>query len=213
MRSILLAIILSVSQLLSFSLSAAQATNISDHPEKVSPLLPGLTAPALMLQDNNGKAIDLSKLYQDKTTVLVVYRGGWCPYCSRQLAGLQKIEKEIVELDAQVVAVSPDRPQAMSKSNISSPNYRLLSDNQLALTQALGLAYYLDDKTAKAYRDRMGVQFVDLDGKSRVALPVPAVFVIDKAGLIQFQYANPNYKVRLEESVLLAAVRAASNLK
>ncbi|KAF7785368.1 hypothetical protein PRUB_a4925 [Pseudoalteromonas rubra] len=213
MRSILLAITLSVSQLLSFSLSAAQATNISDHPEQVSPLLPGLTAPALTLQDNNAKAIDLGKLYQDKTTVLVVYRGGWCPYCSRQLAGLQKIEKQIVELDAQIVAVSPDSPEALSKSTISSPNYRLLSDNQLALTQALGLAYYLDDKTAKAYRDRMGVQFVDLDGKNRVALPVPAVFVIDKAGLVQFQYANPNYKVRLEESVLLAAVRAASNLK
>ncbi|QTL36335.1 peroxiredoxin-like family protein [Pseudoalteromonas viridis] len=213
MRSILVAFILTVTQLLSFSASAAQATNISEHPEQVAPLLPGLTAPTLTLQDNNAKAVDLAKLYQDKTTVLVVYRGGWCPYCSRQLAGLQKIEKQIVELGAQVIAVSPDSPQALSKSNISSPNYRLLSDDQLALTQALGLAYYLDDKTAKAYRDRMGVQFVDLDGKSRVALPVPAVFVIDKAGLVQFQYANPNYKVRLEESVLLAAVRAASNLK
>ncbi|MCF2910940.1 AhpC/TSA family protein [Pseudoalteromonas sp. DL2-H2.2] len=213
MRSILIALTLTVTQLLSFSASAAQATNISEHPEQVAPLLPGLTAPTLTLQDNNAKAVDLAKLYQDKTTVLVVYRGGWCPYCSRQLAGLQKIEKQIVELGAQIVAVSPDSPQALSKSNISSPNYHLLSDDQLALTQALGLAYYLDDKTAKAYRDRMGVQFVDLDGKSRVALPVPAVFVIDKAGLVQFQYANPNYKVRLEESVLLAAVRAASNLK
>ncbi|WP_125784625.1 peroxiredoxin-like family protein [Pseudoalteromonas rubra] len=213
MRSILVAFTLTVTQLLSFSASAAQATNISEHPEQVAPLLPGLTAPTLTLQDNNAKAVDLAKLYQDKTTVLVVYRGGWCPYCSRQLAGLQKIEKQIVELGAQVIAVSPDSPQALSKSSISSPNYRLLSDDQLALTQALGLAYYLDDKTAKAYRDRMGVQFVDLDGKSRVALPVPAVFVIDKAGLVQFQYANPNYKVRLEESVLLAAVRAASNLK
>ncbi|WP_125721282.1 peroxiredoxin-like family protein [Pseudoalteromonas rubra] len=213
MRAILVALTLTVTQLLSFSASAAQATNISEHPEQVAPLLPGLTAPTLTLQDNNAKAVDLAKLYQDKTTVLVVYRGGWCPYCSRQLAGLQKIEKQIVELGAQIVAISPDSPQTLSKSNISSPNYRLLSDDQLALTQALGLAYYLDDKTAKAYRDRMGVQFVDLDGKSRVALPVPAVFVIDKAGLVQFQYANPNYKVRLEESVLLAAVRAASNLK
>ncbi|MCG7537627.1 peroxiredoxin-like family protein [Pseudoalteromonas sp. OOF1S-7] len=213
MRSILVAFTLTVTQLLPFSASAAQVTNISEHPEQVAPLLPGLTAPTLTLQDNNAQAVDLAKLYQDKTTVLVVYRGGWCPYCSRQLAGLQKIERQIVELGAQIVAVSPDSPQALSKSSISSPNYRLLSDDQLALTQALGLAYYLDDKTAKAYRDRMGVQFVDLDGKSRVALPVPAVFVIDKAGLVQFQYANPNYKVRLEESVLLAAVRAASNLK
>ncbi|RXF01162.1 AhpC/TSA family protein, partial [Pseudoalteromonas sp. PS5] len=71
---------------------------------------------------------------------------------------------------------------------------------------------FLDDNTALAYRNKLGVNFVDLDGKDKVALPVPAVFVIDKKGLIQFQYANPNYKVRLDESVLLAAVKAASQL-
>ena len=27
-------------------------------------------------------------------TVLIVYRGGWCPYCNAQLADMQEIEKE-----------------------------------------------------------------------------------------------------------------------
>ncbi|MCF2859951.1 AhpC/TSA family protein [Pseudoalteromonas sp. SMS1] len=192
--------------------SAATITNISNSPESVSPLLPGLQAPALTLKNSEGKAIDLSTLYKNKTSIVVVYRGGWCPYCTRQLKGIQAIESQIASLGAQIIAVSPDSPKALAKSTIESPNYLLLSDNKMAYAQALGLAYFLDNKTATAYRNKLGVNFVDLDGNDRVALPVPAVFVIDKRGLVQFQYANPNYKVRLDEKVLLAAVTAASKL-
>ncbi|MBQ4846642.1 AhpC/TSA family protein [Pseudoalteromonas sp. MMG013] len=192
---------------------AAQVTNIESAPERVRPLLPGLDAPQLTLRNKDNKSVNLNSLYADnKATVIVVYRGGWCPYCSRQLAGIQKIEAQIAGYGAKIIAVSPDSPAALAKSKIDSPNYQLLSDSKLALAQALGVAYFLDEKTAKAYRDRMGVNFVDLDGQSKVALPVPAVFVVDKKGLVQFQYTNPNYKVRLDESVLLAAVKAASIL-
>jgi peroxiredoxin len=86
----------------------------------------------------------------------------------------------------------------------------LLSDDSLTLAQTLGLAFYLDDKTAKIYRNKLGVNFVSLEGEAKVALPVPAVFVIDTNGLVHFQYANPNYKVRLTEDLLLAAVKSVS---
>ncbi|MEJ6476835.1 peroxiredoxin-like family protein [Pseudoalteromonas piscicida] len=191
-------------------LNAAEITNIAAAPEQVSPLLPGMNAPTLQLKDKSGKTIDLAKRYQENISVLVVYRGGWCPYCSRQLAGIQEIEPQLIKMGAQIIAIAPDSPEALAKSTIESPHYQLLSDNEMRMSQALGLAYYLDDKTALAYRNKLGVNFVDLDGKDKVALPVPAVFVVDKKGLIQFQYANPNYKVRLDENVLLAAVKAAS---
>ncbi|WP_419149586.1 peroxiredoxin-like family protein [Pseudoalteromonas 'SMAR'] len=202
-------LVLSLVLLLSTSVTAAEISNIAAAPEQVRPLLPGLQAPQLALQDKAGKTVDLAELYKQKLTVLVVYRGGWCPYCSRQLARIQTIESQVVELGAQIVAVAPDAPEALAKSTIESPNYQLLSDDKMELSQALGLAYFLEDKTADMYRNKLGVNFVDLDGNSRVALPVPAVFVIDQQGLIQFQYANPNYKVRLDEQVLLAAVKAA----
>ncbi|PCK31654.1 peroxiredoxin-like family protein [Pseudoalteromonas piscicida] len=191
-------------------LNAAEITNIAAAPEQVSPLLPGMNAPTLQLKDKSGKTIDLATRYQENISVLVVYRGGWCPYCSRQLAGIQEIEPQLIKMGAQIIAIAPDSPEALAKSTIESPHYQLLSDNEMRMSQALGLAYYLDDKTALAYRNKLGVNFVDLDGKDKVALPVPAVFVVDKKGLIQFQYANPNYKVRLDENVLLAAVKAAS---
>ncbi|NMM42355.1 peroxiredoxin-like family protein [Pseudoalteromonas arctica] len=203
-------ILLACALLITANVHAATATNITNQAEKVSPLLPGLTVPALTLKDKNGKNVVLAERFAEKTTVLIVYRGGWCPYCSKQLANVQKIEAELAELGAQIIAVSPDSPEKLAETKIDSPNYQLLSDDSLLLSQTLGLAYYLDDKTATIYRDKLGVNFVSVKGKEKVALPVPAVFVIDKQGLVHFQYANPNYKVRLTESLLLAAVKSVS---
>lgn len=203
-------LLISALLVLSSQATAATANNIADSAEQVSPLLPGLTVPSIVLKDQNSKNVSLTERFKEKTTVLIVYRGGWCPYCSKQLANVQKIEKELADLGAQIIAVSPDSPEKLAESKIDSPNYQLLSDDSLALSQALGLAFYLDDKTAKIYRNKLGVSFVSIDGKAKVALPVPAVFVIDKSGLVNFQYANPNYKVRLTENLLLAAVKSVS---
>jgi peroxiredoxin len=38
-------------------------------------------------------------------------------------------------------------------------------------------------------------------------LPVPAVFAIDRDGVINFAYTNADYKVRLPADELLAAAR------
>ena len=195
---------------LSSQVIAATATNIAESAEQVSPLLPGLAVPDIELKDQYGKTVSLAERFKEKTTVLIVYRGGWCPYCSKQLANVQKIEKELADLGAQIIAVSPDSPEKLAESKITSPNYQLLSDDSLLLAQKLGLAFYLDDKTAKIYRNKLGVNFVSLEGEVKVALPVPAVFVIDTNGLVNFQYANPNYKVRLTEDLLLAAVKSVS---
>lgn len=191
--------------------SAAVITNISDSAEGVSPLLPGLSVPDVTLKDTQGQPVALKKLLANKPTVLVVYRGGWCPYCSKQLKNIQNIEQQIAEMGLQIIAVSPDSPEKLAQSTISSPTYQLLSDDQLALAQAMGLAFFLDDKTAKVYRNKLGVNFVGLDGEQKVALPVPAVFVLDTQGMVHFQYANPNYRVRLSEPLLLAAAKQVMN--
>ena len=44
------------------------------------------------------------------------------------------------------------------------------------------------------------------------ALPVPAVYVIDRSGKIVFDYVNPDFKVRLPAGELvMAADQAASS--
>ncbi len=206
LKTFLKSLLLGAALILSSQISqAATITKISDSAEQVSPILPGLIIPDSTLKNTEGKPVSIKDIVSKKPTILVVYRGGWCPYCSKQLANIQKIEQQLVAKGFQIIAVSPDSPEKLSESTISSTNYQLLSDDQLSFTQSLGLAFYLEDKVAEIYRNKLGVNFVTLDGEEKVALPVPAVFVLDTQGRVHFQYANPNYKVRLSEQLLLAA--------
>ena len=98
---------------------AATITNISESAQQVSPILPGLIIPDAALKNTNGEPVSMTQLINKKPTVLVVYRGGWCPYCSKQLANIQKVEQQLTEKGFQIIAVSPDSPEKLSESKIS----------------------------------------------------------------------------------------------
>jgi cytochrome oxidase Cu insertion factor (SCO1/SenC/PrrC family) len=78
-------------------ISAAKITaQVPEKPEDVSPLLIGETLPNATLINSAGVDVQFIDLIKEKPTVLVFYRGGWCPYCNVQLSGLGAIESEII---------------------------------------------------------------------------------------------------------------------
>jgi peroxiredoxin len=97
--------------------------------------------------------------------------------------------------------------QLRATSEKNKTNYRLLSDSSMAASRALGIAFRVDDETAKKYRE-YGIDLQKSSGYSHQQLPVPAVFLVGRDGTIHFSYVNPNYKVRLAPEVLMAAARA-----
>jgi len=42
---------------------------------------------------------------------------------------------------------------------------------------------------------------------------VPAVYLVDGEGMITFHYVHPDYKIRLDPDLLLAAARAGQTKK
>ena len=88
--------------------SATLNAQVPQNAEDISPLLIGEKLPEAMLLDEDGKPINLNKEIAKKKTVLVFYRGGWCPFCNMQLASLAEAESEILKLGYQIIAVSPD---------------------------------------------------------------------------------------------------------
>jgi peroxiredoxin len=76
----------------------------------------------------------------------------------------------------------------------------------MCAAQALGVAFRVDDAGVERLRG-MKMDIEKDSGEKHHVLPVPAVFVVDADGTIHFSYANPNYKVRLDPQLLLAAVR------
>jgi peroxiredoxin len=152
---------------------------------------------------------DLNAAASQKPAVLIFYRGGWCPYCSTHLGQLQSIESQLVEMGFQVIAVSPDRPEllntAVEKQDLK---FQLLSDNDMTAATALGIAFKLDDATVAKYKKHYNIDIEADSGKIHHLLPVPSVFIINREGIITFTYVNPNYKVRIDPTLLLAAAES-----
>ena len=119
-----------------------------------------------------------------------------------QLGKLQEIESQLIDLGYQILAISPDTPETLQPTvDKHKLNFSIYSDTGLAAAKALGIAFRLDDDTAKQYAG-FGIPL----GEEQ-ALPVPAVFVYNK-GKLTFEYVHPDYKIRLSPDVLLAAAKA-----
>ncbi|RMG56015.1 MAG: hypothetical protein D6723_01360 [Acidobacteria bacterium] len=126
-----------------------------------------------------------------------------------QLGQLRKIESQLIALGYQLIAISADRPERLRQSiQKHQLHYRLLSDSQMTAARAFGLAYKVDDRTVERYK-KLGIDLEEASGEKHHLLPVPAAFVIGTDGVIKFAYVNPNYKVRVDPDVLLAAAKAA----
>lgn len=181
---------------------------IANKVEDVQPLLVGNDVPAVELKTVEGEAIDLRTAIGGKPTLLVFYRGGWCPYCTLQLAELRKLEPDLVKQGVQVIAISPDRPAALRETMDGSKlHYTLLSDSSARAIQAFGVAFKVADEQIERYLG-FGVDLEKASGSDHHALPAPGVFLVDKAGIIQFTYVNPDYRTRVPQRLVRAAVDA-----
>lgn len=169
----------------------------------------GDAIPDVMLRTEDNKEVKLRALVLEKPTVLIFYRGGWCPFCTRHLKDLAGIEKDLVAADAQLLAISPDQPSKLKATpGRDQLAYRLLSDSAAEAAKAFGIAFKVDDKTIEKYKG-YGINLDTASGKDHHLLPHPAVYVVDRRGKINFAHFNPDYKVRLESKQILEAVRAA----
>lgn len=176
---------------------------VPSKPEDISPLLVGEQIPVLRMLKSSGEMFDLNKSVSETPTILVFYRGGWCPYCSKHLAGLQEIEKDLGKMGYQIIAVSTDSPDNLSKTMSKEKlSYTLLSDADLSAAKQFGIAFKSPQNYDKFLPETSGGKNVDK------LLPVPSVFILNKNGNILFEYINPNITQRLSASLLMAVATA-----
>jgi peroxiredoxin len=184
--------------------SATLNAQVPQNAEDISPLLIGEKLPEAMLLDEDGKPINLNEEIAKKKTVLVFYRGGWCPFCNMQLASLAEAESEILKLGYQIIAISPDDYKNLKPSvEKNKANYKLLADPDGSFLKDIGIAFTPSDGTI-SYIVKKTV------GKTTEVLPVPTVLVLNTEGEILFEYISPNYKQRISTELLLAVL---GNLK
>ncbi|ASJ97717.1 peroxiredoxin-like family protein [Shewanella marisflavi] len=182
---------------------------IAESPTTISPLLNGQQVPEVLVKDLLGETVELKQLLQGKPSVIFFYRGGWCPFCNAQMGQLQAIEGDLLKMGFQLIGISPDAPEELRASMTKNDlNYTLVSDADLNAMRAFGLAYFSSQSITERYMSKMQLNnrlWKNAAGEERLVLPVPAVYITDKTGLVHFQYLNPNYKVRADPKLILTA--------
>lgn len=71
--------------------SPAQTLTLADGPDQVRRLDVGDPAPAFTAYEVDGSPYAFDPAALERPTVLITFRGGWCPYCNGQLAGLRNV--------------------------------------------------------------------------------------------------------------------------
>jgi peroxiredoxin len=194
MKKLLLRI--SIFLLAVFNVQAQVAENATD----VRPLLIGESVPDLTITSAEGHREKLPVIANGKPTVLLFYRGGWCPYCNLHLSDIRTVEDKIINLGYQIIAISPDSPENLNVTiEKDKLNYRLYSDSSGELTEAMGIAFKAPERSLDRLLDYSA-------GQNPGFLPVPSVFVLNSEGKIVFEYVNPDYKIRLSGKLLLAVL-------
>jgi len=68
----------------------------------------GQTLPAFDVAAVGGGKISIPQTLRGSYGAVLLYRGGWCPFCQAQLAGFQRAREKLAEAGIKVVALSVD---------------------------------------------------------------------------------------------------------
>ena len=160
-------------------------------------------APDFRAKDQHGTEIRLKDLLKEGKVVLVFYRGQWCPYCNKELSGLQDSLQLIKDKGATLVAVSPEIPENVLKTvEKTKAEYSILYDEGLKIMKAYDVEFEVPENTLTRYRNA-GLDIEKNNGANGKYLPVPAVFIIDKESTIIYRFFEPDYKKRPSVKELL----------
>lgn len=195
-----------VARLIAGDVEDLRASGILDRAARAGDRL----APTGNLLDAHGKSFDLARLVEEKPVIVTFYRGGWCPYCNLELRAYQALLPEIRAAGAELVAVSPERPDhSLTTAEKNDLTFTVLSDPGSELASALGIRFALSDAVRPFY-EKAGHALPERNGDGTWALPMPATFVVARGGIVAAAYVEPDYRKRLDPRDALAALRGLS---
>ena len=167
----------------------------------------GDEAPDADLLTADATETSFSSVLGDTVTVVVFYRGAWCPYCNITLRSYQEnLVPALHERGAQLVAVSPQTPDGSAQSVTNgSLDFAVLSDPANALAEKFGIVTE-PSADARSAHTELGFDVADSNADATARVPFPSVYVIDRSGRIRFADVHVDYTTRTEVDTIIAAV-------
>lgn len=166
----------------------------------------GKRPPEAVLPDVSGKMQSLHALYAQGPTLLVFYRGGWCPFCNLQLRELARAKPEFDRRGVQIVAISVDRPSEEAKTQAThGVAFPMLSDPRLVAHRAYRVIHVPGEAERKIL-EGFQVDLASRTGESHGSFAVPACILVDRSGVVRFVHVDEDFKTRPSAEQLLAVV-------
>lgn len=165
----------------------------------------GESVPSLAIKDTTGNTYQLDKL--SKKTVLIFYRGAWCPYCVKQLKSVnQEVQAKIDSKEAQLFAISVDNPRMAKKMKAKFDlKFQVISDSSASSLKAFKIVNQLTPELVKKYKNSYQIDIEGDSGQKHHMIAHPAVFIIQN-GKILFADVHTDYKQRTSNSTILKEI-------
>jgi peroxiredoxin len=163
------------------------------------------------LLDVHGIPVSLDAARAGRTSVLVLYRGAWCPHCNLAMRTYQRdLVPELDRRGIALIAISPQRPDgSLSMQEKNDLTFTVLSDPGNQVATALGVLTEAGDETRRALW-AAGTDLTEINGDGTGAVPMPTVVVVDPAGIISWVDVHTDHTTRTEVADIIAAVTALS---
>ncbi len=149
----------------------------------------GTALPPIEAKDQNGVTHTVPDLLGDKGLVLVMSRSyEWCPYCIRQLGQLVEVQAQFKEMGFHVATMTYDPVDILEiSSGDHEATFPMLSD-------------------ADGYKNVMAMGILNAQyepGHRAYGIPYPGIFLLDSDGIILAKFAEEDYKMRPDFSLVL----------
>lgn len=133
----------------------------------------GAEAPEFVLPDQDGNPVKLSDFRGQRHLLVIFVRGDWCPGCHMMLRTYQREAERFKSKNIHVLSIGPD-PAGVNKDMVErlGLDFKVLSDE--------------GQKTAMIYGVQMQEYDNDFAEKYEEGIPLPASFLIDKNGKVQY---------------------------
>lgn len=169
---------------------------------------PGEEMPPFLLPDEKGRLVSLPSLLAQGPVAVMFFRGHWCPYCRLNMRAVIQAEARIKAMGAQIVAIMPEI-QAFTeqfKADSHAP-FPMLTDLDNGYALSINLAIWLGAEIQDLLSHQDMAKFHGNDGWM---LPIPAVFVVGRDGIVKARFVDPDFRKRMEIDDLLEALEGAS---
>lgn len=169
---------------------------------------PGEEMPPFLLPDERGRLVSLPSLLAQGPVAVMFFRGHWCPYCRLNMRAVIQAEARIKAMGAQIVAIMPEI-QAFTeqfKADSHAP-FPMLTDLDNGYALSINLAIWLGAEIQDLLSHQDMAKFHGNDGWM---LPIPAVFVVGRDGIVKARFVDPDFRKRMEIDDLLEALEGAS---